>query len=92
MMPLKLKRQECQLFSLIWPRPGCYRSVGSRSIMFSPHLKDIFTPIWSGPFLEAIGDGTTETNSEDPRKLKKGELVSAAERRQKGSNGGHAPK
>ena len=50
-------------------------------VLTSPHLKDVFIPIWSGPFLEAIGEGTTETNFEDPRQLKKGELVTAAERR-----------
>ena len=31
--------------------------------------------------LEAIGEGTTETNFEDLRKMKKAELVGAAERR-----------
>ena len=54
-------------------------------VLTSPHLKDVFIPIWSGPFLEAIGEGTTETNFEDPRQLKKGELVTAAERRLMGS-------
>ena len=31
--------------------------------------------------LETIGEGTSETNFEDLRKLKKGELVGVAERR-----------
>jgi len=31
--------------------------------------------------LEAIGEGTSETNLEDLRKMKKAELVAAAERR-----------
>ena len=35
--------------------------------------------------LRVIGDGTSETNFEDLRKLKKGELVAAAERRLAGS-------
>jgi ParB family transcriptional regulator, chromosome partitioning protein len=35
--------------------------------------------------LEAIGEGTTETNFEDLRKMKKAELVTAAERRLAGS-------
>ena len=35
--------------------------------------------------LAAIGEGTKETNFEDLRKLKKGELVAAAERRLAGS-------
>ena len=35
--------------------------------------------------LEAIGEGTSETNIDDLRKLKKGELVAAAERRLAGS-------
>ena len=35
--------------------------------------------------LAAIGEGTNETNFEDLRKLKKGELVAAAERRLTGS-------
>ena len=35
--------------------------------------------------LRVIGEGTSETNFEDLRKLKKGELVAAAERRLAGS-------
>jgi ParB family transcriptional regulator, chromosome partitioning protein len=35
--------------------------------------------------LETIGEGTSETNFEDLRKMKKGELVAAAERRLAGS-------
>jgi ParB family chromosome partitioning protein len=35
--------------------------------------------------LRVIGDGTSETNFEDLRKLKKGEFVAAAERRLAGS-------
>ena len=48
---------------------------------WTPTAESYLSRVKKDQILEAIGEGTTETNFEDLRKMKKAELVGAAERR-----------
>jgi ParB family transcriptional regulator, chromosome partitioning protein len=52
---------------------------------WTPTGKSYLGRVKKDQILETIGEGTSETNFEDLRKMKKGELVAAAERRLAGS-------
>ena len=60
---------------------GLYRSVPC----VAPSGESYLRRVRKEEILRVIGEGTSETNLEDLRKLKKGELVAVAERRPAGS-------